>query len=291
VSRLYAEQEVGLIPDTALLPELSQHQTFSGLELRTLVPAMYPGGWIQIPVPQGQVPADPEDTQTHLYAPEDALVFEGHAYGYTPGVRPDGFVDLPVLWAGDDTAMGSYAPPLDDEFYLAFEHDGPSRGLIPLEAMIVEETGPFLSEAAMLSPTEAEWTLQPASLNAVAYDQSPDDEHHLTTPKTSGPAVPRHISSSAFPLTPQSFSGSLPGNGSWNDRATSFVFANGLQSSFDMGISEELMVWGEDEDAATAPTARQRVTSKSSAAFFDTPEVSERPWMEISKQGQAGITQ
>lgn len=275
-----------LITDADLVPELSQPQTFEGLELRTLAPPMYPGGWIQVPVPPGQVPADPNDPQTHLYAPEDALVFDGHAYAYTTGVRPDGSIDLPVLWAGDSTAMGSHAPEIPGDFYLAFEDDGPSHGLVPLEAMIVEETGPFLSEQALFSPTDAEWTLRPAPLNSMVYGQSPDAGHGATTPSMFNTA-PRHVSSSSFPLTPQSVAGASPGNSTWNDRTTSFALANGLQSSFDMGIGEDMMVWGEDDDEIPVPVSRSRALSKSPAAFFDIPEASELPERDDTKRVQA----
>jgi len=235
---------------------------------------MYPGGWIQVPAPSHQVRASPHDPQTQFIAPEGALVVNGNAYAYAPAVSTDGTVNLPIFYASDMSMMPNATASWNEDFYLQFPDlgdesymlgDNTNGSLIPMEAMVVEDQGPFLSEQAVLSPPVADWTLRAAATNANTPAPSPADD--------SNPAlgsynyIPRHISTSSFPLTPHPSNGSLAGSTSWTDRSASFAFANAFQGSLDGGLGEDLFNW-EEEDSSTPASSNQprsRIASRNSA--------------------------
>jgi hypothetical protein len=120
-------------------------QIFAEVELRSIPPPMYPGGWIQVAAPQHQVRAGQYDPQTQFLAPEDALVANGNAYAYTPAVGTDGSVELPILYASDMSMMPNATMSWNEDFYLQFP-DGneetftfgadPNGPLVPMEAMV-----------------------------------------------------------------------------------------------------------------------------------------------------------
>lgn len=234
---------------------------------------MYPGGWIQVPAPSYQVRASPYDPQTHFVAPEDALVVDGNAYAYAPTVGLDGSVELPVFYASDMSMMPNATMSWNEDFYLQFPDGGEETFIfgtdrngpfVPMEAIIMEEPGPLLSEQTVFTPGEGDWALRPTQPNVVLADQNPADDRNPALSSLNH--IPRHVSSSSFPLTPHSATGSLPGSTDWTDRSASFAFANSLQGPLDMGSGEDLISW-EDEESPTQASStrpRSRISSRSS---------------------------
>ena len=119
----------------------------------------------------------------------------------------------------------------------------PNGPLVPMEAVFVEE-GPFLYESAVFSP-----------------DPNVSEDHM---------SLPRHVSSSAFPITPQSESYSLPVN--WNDRATSFAFANTFTAPLGMEFTADDVLNWEDPSSLINTQARSRTdeSGKGSAPYSRT---------------------
>jgi hypothetical protein len=89
--------------------------------------------------------------------------------------------------------------------------------------------GPFLSGEQPLSPVEP-WTTQEEPLRPVQEEASRQVSSAATTQ-----VIPRHISSSAFPVSASAESG-------WVDRSVSF-------SAFGSGLGDDL--WGEEEKPDT----------------------------------------
>lgn len=224
----------------------SAHSTFSEIELRNVQPGDLAGEWVTYG-PQAYTGAT-YDTYGYVPYAHDAT---SHPIMYA--TESDILPSDQVVWSGalyDLTAGG------DTPFIIGDSSGGP---LVPMEAVIVEDNGPFLSEHAVFSP-DAEWTLRPADSNT-GGDGTPPIEREDTLQVYT--MMPRHVSSSNFPITPQSGTQSLPPTNGWNDRATSFAFANSLNSSLDIDFSPDDVLNWEDPSSSPGAVPQSRQTSRS----------------------------
>ena len=234
-----------------MLNSATPEATLPEVELSSLKPYMYPEGWIQVPVTRNGTQAP------DFHLPHDAYVVDDHAYAYVPGVYQDGTVQEPLYYAPRlEPTVDDSASPLEG---LSFQFtDGaeplpfflsPEGSMVPLETRVQSGGGPFLSDGSTpISPTDAEWTLQPAQVNTAERNGRYRSDESEGSAQNS---VPRHISMSSFPTAPESMHKSSPYATTWTDRATSHAFAGGLAGPLQLEVGEDLMVWddGTEEDA------------------------------------------
>lgn len=227
--------------------------TFNDIELRQLPPPPQPGGWVTVSPNSQQQWALPPDQF------DDGLA-------YLPMVNGDGSVPMPVLYASDPSAA-QYADHLwatqytigNDDAPLVLTSDPSNPETVTLEAVVYDDdpfnSGPFLSEGAVFTPSDIDWALTSTEPNTPT---SPSEDNEDNT----ACLVPRYVSASAFPVTPQSNSQALPGM-TWNDRSTSFAFADAFSDGLG-DVGSDMIDWmvNDDADATTS-----RVVSATDTPF------------------------
>lgn len=171
--------------------------------------------------------------------------------------RGPGEMDMSAEQANLDQFGSQYI----DQAYWVTDDNGQVLGLpmmpaamgeyIPMNAVVEEETGPFLSERPMFSPMDGSFALQQSGPNSNYGRHERDYEGYthqdgLTVPMEN---VPRHVSSSAYPPTPLSRGGNpSSGMSAWTDRSTSFALAGSMSNGFDFNVGEDLIVWDENDE-------------------------------------------
>jgi hypothetical protein len=168
---------------------------------------------------------------------------------------------MPVMYASDPAAAqyadhmwsADFTVQTDDEGEpLILTHNPTDPETITMEAVVVEEdpssssSGPFLSEA-VFSPSDIEWTLMSSEPN-ITSDTSPSEDNDERGPFAYHNA-PRHISASAFPITPRSASQSLE-TLPWTDRNSSYAFANAFAGTLETEVGDELLKWMTDDETS-----------------------------------------
>ncbi|KAE8542910.1 hypothetical protein D1P53_000973 [Cryptococcus gattii VGV] len=161
-------------------------------------------------------------------------------------------------------------------YYTAvFDSNSDFLGMTPVfEPTLFEQApssfdqGPFLSIAQPLSPTETysagptprESTFLQAGQDFNRMSFSPTVEGTVRTVSAANTA-PRHVSSSAYPLTPLSMDTmSLPSVTGTVDRNTSFSALTAVLAGHGMGMmGEDMLAWDEDEFAAENAAANASV--------------------------------
>ncbi|ORX37385.1 hypothetical protein BD324DRAFT_650981 [Kockovaella imperatae] len=239
----------------------------------------------------GQVaPAQAEEYYCHT-GPWTVVMPDGQSLEYTMPMG-EATQDLGEIdWYDPNTDWSQFvlAMPADPTSQVAQNTDpsqfiiptgvvDPSQ-MIPLQAVIEEEHGPFLSQAPVLSPVDASWTLSPSNgqfqegvLNAQPGGSRVPSYSVTTADGQVLPfnVVPRHISG---------FSSLTDGIWAGNDRNLSFAMNAGVVNSGsaadfvpEMDISEDLF-WSSFEMAP--PVSAQNLAAEVQSNTTESTEASE----------------